>query len=166
MFKQAGHPIPKVVRVSVGFPARRALSGRVGECWAQPSDGIAQVSISPLIVVCVRVIDILVHELLYASGIRGLGPDFVKAATAMWLTGKRTATSAGPALRRKLKRLCRVLGPFPHVALDPSIKAKKQSTRLIKLACDTCGYTVRTTRKWIAVGLPTCPCGERLDTCQ
>lgn len=35
-------------------------------------------------------------------------------------------------------------------------------TRQRKLACGRCGYTVRVTRKWIQVGLPTCPCGETL----
>jgi len=30
----------------------------------------------------------------------------------------------------------------------------------LKLECGECGYTVRTTRKWIDVGMPVCPCGE------
>ena len=31
------------------------------------------------------------------------------------------------------------------------------SSRLLKVACGTCGYTVRVTRKWLDVGLPHCP---------
>lgn len=32
-------------------------------------------------------------------------------------------------------------------------------TRLRKLSCDECGYTVRIARSWMTVGLPECPCG-------
>ena len=41
---------------------------------------------------------------------------------------------------------------------------KKQTTRLIKVFCPDpgCGYTVRTTAKWLAVGTPTCVCGEEM----
>lgn len=34
---------------------------------------------------------------------------------------------------------------------------KKQTTRLIKCVCGECGYTVRTTQKWLDVGAPHCP---------
>lgn len=34
---------------------------------------------------------------------------------------------------------------------------KKQGTRMIKCACGECGYTVRTTAKWLEVGPPCCP---------
>lgn len=33
----------------------------------------------------------------------------------------------------------------------------KQTTRLIKCVCGGCGYTVRTTQKWLDVGAPHCP---------
>lgn len=34
---------------------------------------------------------------------------------------------------------------------------KKQSTRMLKVHCPECGYTVRTTQKWLDVGPPLCP---------
>ena len=34
------------------------------------------------------------------------------------------------------------------------------TTRLRKASCDSCGYMIRVSRKWLAVGLPTCPCGQ------
>lgn len=34
-----------------------------------------------------------------------------------------------------------------------------QKNRQLKLECPECGYTARATAKWIAVGMPTCPCG-------
>lgn len=40
---------------------------------------------------------------------------------------------------------------------------KKAGSRLIKCACPSCGYTVRTTQKWIEAGLPICPCGETME---
>ena len=35
-------------------------------------------------------------------------------------------------------------------------------TRMLKLTCPTCRYTVRTTRKWLDVGQPFCPDGDPL----
>lgn len=35
--------------------------------------------------------------------------------------------------------------------------------RLRKAQCDACGYTVRVTRSWLEVGLPTCPCGGTIE---
>lgn len=35
---------------------------------------------------------------------------------------------------------------------------KKQKTRMLKCECATCGYTVRTARKWLELaGAPLCP---------
>jgi hypothetical protein len=42
-------------------------------------------------------------------------------------------------------------------------KSSKQGTRLLKCECPECGYVVRTTQKWLSVGLPTCPCGETME---
>lgn len=40
--------------------------------------------------------------------------------------------------------------------------AAKKPTRLRKVTCESCGYTVRMARSWMAVGLPTCPCGTEM----
>jgi len=40
---------------------------------------------------------------------------------------------------------------------------KKQTTRMIKAECPSCGYTARISQKWVDVGLPTCPCGDTLS---
>ena len=39
---------------------------------------------------------------------------------------------------------------------------KKQSTRMLRCRCMDCGYTLRTTQKWIEVGVPTCCWARRL----
>ena len=42
-------------------------------------------------------------------------------------------------------------------------KSGKQSTRLLKCECPDCGYVVRTTQKWLDIGVPTCPCGTEME---
>src|SRR3546814_11502385 len=50
---------------------------------------------------------------------------------------------------------------LPHARLDTdgeSTAPKKQKTRMLKCECATCGYTVRTARKWLELaGAPLCP---------
>jgi hypothetical protein len=36
-------------------------------------------------------------------------------------------------------------------------------TRLRKVACPDCGYTVRMARSWMERGLPVCPCGQAME---
>ncbi len=85
-----------------------------------------------------------------------------RIALAVGLAGKMTATHASPELTERLNVLCSQIGPYPHTSLDRS-QLKKQSTRMLKVECPECGYTVRTTAKWIEAGLPTCPCGTEME---
>jgi hypothetical protein len=91
-----------------------------------------------------------------------------------------TATRASLALTAELITLAEAPRPFPHARLDPAAADApepvppggspapvppirsgpgKQGTRMIKLtAAACCGYTVRTTRKWLdEQGEPLCP---------
>jgi hypothetical protein len=43
------------------------------------------------------------------------------------------------------------------IILRPDDRPKKQSTRMLKAECLECGYTIRLTKKWADVGLPSCP---------
>ena len=56
------------------------------------------------------------------------------------------------------------LGPYPHAALTAGLSSgkPKQGTRMLKVECPEDGYTLRTTAKWLAVGVPTCPCGTEM----
>jgi hypothetical protein len=45
------------------------------------------------------------------------------------------------------ERMTRASSPPPQVG------------RMLKASCPSCGYLIRLTKKWIAVGLPDCPCG-------
>jgi hypothetical protein len=65
-----------------------------------------------------------------------------------------------------LERICEIvsrIGEYPHASLSPADRPfKRDSTRLIKVVCPQCGYTCRTTRKWLAVGFPRCPHGDQM----
>ena len=171
LFADIGYPLTaEVIRISAGFPskgARSLKSRRIGECWDATAiaDGVCQIYISPVLVDPVRVLGVLVHELVHAAvGCKcGHKGPFRKAALAAGLTGKMTATDEGPALVERLTALSATLGPYPHAALDPSNK-KKQGTRMLKAACESCDYIVRLTRKMIDLhGCPICPsCQETM----
>lgn len=155
------------VRVSCGFPGGRgSKASTIGQCWntAASTDEVSQIFISPVLDDKVQVLATLVHELIHAvdnceSGHKG---PFAKMAKAMGLTGKMTATVAGEDLVKDLEALD--LPDYPHAALVPGAGGgKKDGTRMIKVICPEDGYTLRTTKKWIDIGLPSCPCGEVME---
>jgi hypothetical protein len=190
-FESVGAPLPPV-RVSVGFGGSRGRNAQhvIGVCWSRDAaeDGRAQVYVSPKLADGARVLDVLLHELVHAAAGHdaGHGPAFRRVAVALGLAGKMTATVAGDDLKPVLARMLEKLGPYPHAKLrettylppkkpgappipkgpdgkpDPKGR-KKQGTRMIKLSCPSCGYVVRTSRKWIEVGLPTCVCGTEFE---
>jgi hypothetical protein len=163
--------MPKKWRVTCGWPSLRAMSAkntRIGECWDKvcSPDQHFEIIISMRLDDVGRVLDTLTHEMVHAvvgcaAGHKG---PFKKLARSIGLEGKLTATHAGPQLTKQLDKIARDLGPYPHAKLDIYKQHKKQSTRLIKCECGECGYTVRTTRKWIdEAGAPLCPCnGETM----
>lgn len=176
-FSALNYDLPKLIRVSVGFPSRNALSNRnraIGQCWSAPEsspDGSCHIFISPVLGDALRVADVLIHELCHASTKdHGHRSAFKQVAVAMGLTGKMTATEATPELVRRLDGVMKQLGEYPHSVLDPkNSPMKKARTRLLKAECSGgkrsgCGYIIRVTQKWIdSSGLPTCPCGEEFE---
>ena len=164
-----GQDLPSV-RVSVGWPGgRRKGKGTVaGQCWASKAaaDGVSQVFISPTLGDAATVLHILVHELVHAlddcaSGHRG---NFVRWGKAVGLVAPWTATTPGDPLREHLAAIADALGDYPHAALNPGLSGvKKQGTRMLKVECPCCGYTCRTTAKWIEAGLPSCPFGTEME---
>jgi len=166
----AGLAIDGPRRVSCGWPSRGALAAtrrKIGQCWAPTAsgDGTHELFVSPAIEEPVRVLDILLHEMIHAAiGCdKKHGPAFKRAMLDVGLAGKPTATYAedGTALHAALADLAGRLGPYPHAKIDYTARPK-EGTRLLKAECPECGYTVRVTRKWLDVGLPTCPCGVEM----
>lgn len=174
VFKEVGVELPPV-KVSVGWPHKGGTASKgkvIGECWKRDvaTNNISQIFISPgLGEDVIKVLEVLTHELVHAwddckSGHKGA---FIVTARAVGLEGKMTESHASPQLRDRLERILEDLGEFPHAALIASAmdkQIKKQSTRMLKLvAPDCCGYTVRTTQKWIEQGMPSCPCGNPME---
>jgi hypothetical protein len=163
-FLKVGKPFPSKLAISVGFPSRGAtsMSKRViGQCWNGEAckDGTFHIFISPVLKTGLEAADTLVHELCHAvlpSGTGHKGP-FAKLATTMGLEGKPTSTNAGKALTARLNALIKKVGTYPHSGLQVVGRTKVQTTRLLKVSCPTCDYTVRVTRSWLEIGNPVCP---------
>ena len=168
-FQLIGYPIPNQVRVTCGWPSKAALSRsrrRVGECWppTASADQTVEIFISPCLGEGVEAAKALVHEMVHATGAMGHRGKFPKIAKAIGLRKPWRATQASPELQARLNALIAKLGPYPHATLDVSMMPhKKDGTRLQKVVCADCGYTIRTTKLWIEKGLPTCPCGTRME---
>jgi hypothetical protein len=158
---------PKV-RVSCGWPSSRGLGGKkitVGECWDKSAaeDGIAQIFVSPRIKKHEDVLPVLAHEVCHAvvGNAAKHGKVFKKCALAIGLEGKMTATVPGEKLLAEAKHWVeKSLGDYPHSQLNPKGRpTKKQTTRMVKCECKACGYSLRTSRKWLnEAGAPLCPC--------
>jgi len=160
-FAEAGYTIPQKIRVSIGWPKRAASCGHIGECWSATasSDQHAEIFISPQLTEGVRIMDVLAHELARATtpGARH-GKAFKQVALAIGLKGPMRATTATPEFVAWAKAL------FKHIGLYPAgfiIDLPKQSTRMRKCECPTCGYIARVSAKWLdSSGPPICPTDE------
>jgi hypothetical protein len=155
--------IPDNIRLTCGFPSVRAFATpqRGGECWsdANSADGHFEIMVSPVLADPMRVAGVLAHELVHATVGTECGHKrpFAKLARAIGLEGKMTATTEGDAFEQAVAPILDAVGPYPHAELSKSARTK-QGTRLLKLQCPTCPYTVRITRKWLDdVGAPACP---------
>jgi hypothetical protein len=164
IFAAGGATIPDKVRLTCGFPSTRAFSAsnpRVGECWsgAASADGHVEIMISPVLDDPMRVAGVLAHGLVHAivgthAGHRG---PFKQLARAIGLEGRMTATIEGEAFKQAVAPILDAVGPYPHAELSKAARPN-QGTRLLKLQCPACPYTVRITRKWLeTVGAPDCP---------
>ena len=169
-FERLNAPLPGKIRVTCGFPSKSALSRknrRIGECWSPKAsaDSTTEIMISPTLGQDrVEILGVLAHELCHAAvGLdAGHKGPFKRLATSLKLEGKMAATKVGDAFKLHFaESMLTTLGPYPHGPLNPSQKeAKKQSTRMLKCVCPDCGYTVRTTAKWLDdIGPPFCPDG-------
>lgn len=153
-------------RVSCGFPkgGRKAI----GQAWTPEASGdaTAEVFISPKLdnLTNFGVVDTLLHEMIHVivGNEEGHKGNFRKLAQALGLSGKMTATYAEGALEDRLLALVAPLGTYPHAQLS-QLSVPKQSTRMLKVQCGSCGFSCRTTQKWLdKVGVPTCGCGTEM----
>jgi hypothetical protein len=169
VFKNAGFTIPPRMYVSVGWPSSGGTKRKnttIGQAWSpeNSADKVGHIFISPVLDNVVDVLATLVHEVGHiVVGLKhGHKAPFVRFCKAIGLEGKPTATYAGDDLVKTLDALVEKIGDYPHAKLAPS-ERKVQGTRLLKVQCPDCGYTIRVTRKWLDEGVPTCPCGALMS---
>jgi len=148
----SGFEIPHPFRVSVGYPPRStARSKTIAVCIkAEASADLHnEIFITPSIDDSVRVLDCLTHELLHYTDNCASGHQnhFARMARRVGLEGKLTATHAGEKLAKYLRTVIDVLGDIPHAAIDLGIAKKKQTTRMVKVGCQVCGWSFRTSQK-------------------
>ena len=172
LFDLYSKPLPARIRVSCGFPSTALRSGAIGECWinSASADGTFEILIHPKLADPVSVFEVLVHELCHATaGAFNHGVNFQKIAKAMHLqacgSGRHPwkSTKGDADFVVVYGDIIASLGDYPHAELKSDRQIKKQTTRLLKACCPSCGYTVRLTQKWAEQGLPTCPCGDTLS---
>jgi hypothetical protein len=182
-FAQLGTPLPDRLRIAIGFPSTGRRAKAAGECWdsTASADGTFEILVRPDLAeadgaLALPVAAALARELVHAAvGIQaGKGPAFRKIALGIGLTGPMRATSPGPAFLALITPILEAVGPLPHARLWTDRKQpdtgqpgdetplttspRPQANRHVKCVCPTCGYVVRTARKWLdQIGPPLCP---------
>jgi hypothetical protein len=172
ILKEADRKKPKHgLRISCGFPkgSRGGKSGHaIGQCWAHQAsgDGTTEIFISPELTAPAAAA-VLVHELIhYVVGVdQGHKGSFPKVAKAAGLEGRMRATVPGERLKTEIAMWLLKMKPYPHAPLTVA-EGKKvgPGSRMVKVFCPDCDYTLRTTAKWIEVGVPKCPNPDCADT--
>lgn len=147
-----GADLPENTRISVGFPQKRRGKGgnRAAEHYRpdESEGGFWEIFVSP------------------AMG------DALEVARAVAFEAARISTRRAPtapeikSLSERAERVVKTLPPYPHSALKvgttptataPGAEVPGPGSRMIRAVCPTCGYSLRTTRKWLAVAVPSCP---------
>lgn len=168
LFKRVGAPALPSYRVTCGWPSRKALTRKnkvIGQCFDKScsKDKTTEMIVSMFIDNETDAAQILAHEMIHASvgTAAGHGKPFRDVALAIGLTGKMTATVAGPEFLKWIKPVLKRIGKYPHATVDAAAATKKQGTRMIKVSCPNHPeYSVRMTRTWlehIDFGAPVCP---------
>lgn len=170
--ERAGRNLPPDVKVSCGFPSKGGLGKKkrtLGECWHDECSGghHHEIFINPCLASSVEVVDVLIHEMCHTiAGVPAKhGKLFKKVATSVGLEGKMTSTIMSEELKAWVEEYLLRIEYYPHDTLDSLTTGKKKDgTRMLKLECTTCGYVIRTTKKWIETGIPVCACGTVFAT--
>lgn len=181
-FEHVGYPLPEKIRISIGFTSKGGKK-TIGQCWDSScsSDRHFEIFIVPWLnspsgELELEVAAVQVHELIHASvGLKERhGKIFKTVAHAFGLEGKMDSTVPGTLFKEIIGPILEKAGAFPHGVLDVGYKSTpadggvggetltdappSQTNRYIKCVCNECGYSARTTRRWIIdIGAPFCP---------
>ena len=155
-FEEVGAPLPERVQTSIGFPSAGGRSKVIGECWAAQASkgGTCEIFLRPSLQASVAgIAGVLVHELVHAAvGHEAKhGKLFAKPARALGLEGKLTATTVGEEFFAWAQPLLDHIGPFPGHELEGALAGgrKTQTTRMVKVECDDCGFAFRASQTQI-----------------
>lgn len=160
-------------RISVGWP-KGSRGGKtaeaIGQCWPThlSSDKHHEVFISPILG-AFEAVEVLIHELVHvAAGLKCKHKgEFKRLGVALGLKGKMTATVASDELAKKIRAWIADMPEYPHGPMSHEGKKEKEAkpgSRLVKVFCDSCEYTLRASQKWLDVAVPLCP-NEGCDKC-
>jgi len=164
-FEDVGYAIPPRIRFAIAFPSTGRSGNTLGECWADDAsaDRTHEIFLRADLQDPREVLGVLTHELVHAivSPAAKHGPVFKKCAVAIGLNGPMRSTTPSEKLAQRLGTIAETLGPLPHAALDFSTR-KKQTTRLVRAQCSSCGYIARLARLWVErIGPPHLPGSRR-----
>ena len=164
LFDHYASPLPQKIRVSCGFPSNAKRTGAIGECHSDKASGdnAFEIFISPVLDHPTAVFEVLIHELCHTlTGGFNHGLGFRTHADRLGLiplgSGKNSykATKGGASFMPMWNAVIDSLGDYPHKELNLG-QRKTQGTRMLQAKCPTCNYSIRTTRKWVDLGLPVC----------
>lgn len=166
IFDLIGKPLPSRIRVTAGHPLNFKRNRRLGDCHAagDSADRSIEICVSPTIAKPLAVFTVLLSQLCRATaGALSYGTAYESIATEVGLVPTNTDTldkwktcKGNPQFTTLYGDMIVGLGEYPHAPLGVA-DSRTQSTRMLKAFCLECGYTVRLTSKWAALGLPTCP---------
>jgi hypothetical protein len=160
IFDELGAPLPTNIKAGIGYPTTGYRSKVAGQCiYPETSaDAHFNIFINPNETGDARIADILTHELCHtALEKRDHGKAFQKLAKAVGLTGKATATVAGPDWHAWAKPILEELGPMPHGQIILTGPAKKKQTFQHKVDCPDCGWLARVNAKHCQHDYMSCP---------
>lgn len=182
-FEDLERPLPPF-RVSIGFTSAGKGSRAQGEAWNRQmsADKHFEIFIVPDIDDFEKLAAILCHELIHtAVGFHHQHKgDFAVMMAKMGMLRPYTDSIPGDGFKAWVAPMLDQLGPIPHAPLmfrgghrpsaegaiegdgqaeegGSSNQKKKQSTRMLKACCETCGYTVRLSKKWALELGAECP---------
>ena len=157
------------IRITCGFPSTYTRSGTLAECWPSDAskDGTWEVMVSPTVALPVEVFVLVAAQALHtvpggasrtSNSYRTACMELGLAPTDETWKGLMATDDFWATFGDALEDL----GPYPHAEVMAAKKAT-QTTRMLKLVCPLCGYTIRTSGKWIATGLPVCHDGTEFQ---
>lgn len=160
-FVDLGFPLP-AFEIRTGFPSVGRRSPNITESWTQDDGASYVIFVRPDRSDSIEVAAAVAFQLCrIAVGERDShGYLFRHLAISIGLKGTKSESPPGTLFKELAKPLLENAGPLPSPDITPTDQEKKtrQTTRLVKVACEECGYVVRVSRKWLDdVGPPLCP---------